>query len=131
MKARLPGFSRRLGTLLANPRVFYAIATVLLAAVVAGLVVWCLVARKKNESLDLLSGQEGGTYKPLAEKIADQMGVAMFLVVGLPTGENKPETPEERSRWDRLYVRYIRRYRQHPSVLGWMVGSGSHPRMRA
>lgn len=73
MKLRLLRFLRKLGGSLANPRVFYAVAMVLLGAVVAGLLGWWLVARKRTESLVLYSGQPGGIYKPLAEEIAKQI----------------------------------------------------------
>lgn len=65
------------------------------------------------------------TLHPLLD-IADEIGMAMFPVIGLPSGERGGETPELRAGWHRLYRRYIRRYRQHASVLGWMVGGGSH-----
>ena len=65
------------------------------------------------------------TYHPLLD-IADETGVAMLPVVWLPTGEHGGESPELRAKWRRLHERYVRRYRQHPSLLVWLVGSGSH-----
>ena len=65
------------------------------------------------------------TFHPLLD-VADEMGMAMFPVVGLPSGVHAAETPQLRAYWHSLYRRYMRRYRQHPSVLGWMIGSGSH-----
>ncbi len=65
------------------------------------------------------------TYHPLLD-ISDELGVAILPVVWLPTGERGGETPELRARWERLHERYVKRYRQHPSLLIWLVGSGSH-----
>lgn len=57
---------------------------------------------------------------------ADELGVAIFPIPWLPRGEYKAETPQRRREWNELHRRYIQRYRQHPSVLAWMIGSGSH-----
>ena len=65
------------------------------------------------------------TFHPLLD-IADEMGVVMFPLTGIPTGEHKGLSSLGDERRKKLYTRYIRRYRQHPSVLGWMVGVGSH-----
>lgn len=65
------------------------------------------------------------TCHPLLD-IADELGMAIFPVVWLPTGETGGETPGLRAKWEKLYDRYVKRYRQHPSVLCWAIGSGAH-----
>lgn len=70
MKTRLLRIFRKLGVSLVSPRVFYAGAMVLLGAISIGILIWWLVSREQTQQLVLLSGQAGGTYRPLAEKIA-------------------------------------------------------------
>ncbi len=65
------------------------------------------------------------TYHPLLD-VADEIGMAILPVVWLPTGERGGDSPELREKWERLHERYVRRYRRHPSLLIWLVGSGSH-----
>ncbi|MCK5804698.1 MAG: hypothetical protein KAI66_17805 [Lentisphaeria bacterium] len=65
------------------------------------------------------------TFHPLLD-IADEMGMVMFPLTGIPTGEHTSLASLGTERRKKLYARYIRRYRQHPSVLCWMVGVGAH-----
>jgi len=58
--------------------------------------------------------------------IADEIGFGVMPVVNLPTGEREAETPERRARWNALFRQFIERYRQHPSLLGWIVGASGH-----
>ena len=60
-------------------------------------------------------------------RVADEMGMAIFLHNGLPSFERQPYLSDtDRAEYSSYYKRYIRRYRQHPSLLAWMVGGGSH-----
>ncbi|MDP6114943.1 MAG: hypothetical protein QGG53_24025 [Planctomycetota bacterium] len=65
------------------------------------------------------------TFHPLFDA-ADELGMAIFLKPDLPTGERGGETPKLRAYWHKLQKRYNKRYRQHPSALAWLIGSGSH-----
>ena len=65
------------------------------------------------------------TLHPLLD-IADELGVAILPNTNLPTGEGSPPSQKTRAEWDGLYRTFIERYRQHPSVLCWMIGSGAH-----
>ena len=65
------------------------------------------------------------TLHPLLD-IADELGVAVLPYANLPTGEDGPPSGKTRAEWDGLYRAFIERYRQHPSVLSWMIGSGAH-----
>jgi len=58
--------------------------------------------------------------------IADEIGFGVMPVVNLPSGEREAETPERRERWNTLFRQFIERYRQHPSLLGWIVGTSGH-----
>lgn len=49
---------------------FYAAITVAAAICIAGIVLWWIFARQSQQTLVLYSGQDGGTYKPLAVEIA-------------------------------------------------------------
>jgi len=65
------------------------------------------------------------TLHPLLD-VADELGTAILPNINLPTGERGGETRKTRDYWHRLYRLYIQRYRNHPSVLAWMIGSGAH-----
>lgn len=66
------------------------------------------------------------TLHPLLD-LADELGFAIFPVPWLPTGTYEGETPRRRAEWESLHQRYVERYRQHPSVLGWVIQGRSHP----
>ena len=66
------------------------------------------------------------TLHPLLD-LADELGMAMFPVPWLPTGRYQAETPRLHEEWEGLHRRYVERYRQHPSVLAWVIQWGSHP----
>jgi len=65
------------------------------------------------------------TLHPLLD-IADELGMAIIPNTNLPTGEDSPANDKTRGEWDELYRTFIERYRQHPSALCWMIGSGAH-----
>lgn len=71
MKVRFLALLRKFGGPLASPRIFYGLAMVILAVCIATILIWWLVAREKTQTLVLYSGQQGGTYQPLAEEIAN------------------------------------------------------------
>ena len=66
------------------------------------------------------------TYAHLLN-VADEMGMGIFIHAGLPNFERRKfVTDETEAQYEAVYRRYITRYRQHPSLLGWMIGGGSH-----
>lgn len=91
--------------------------------------IWYSFRRWKAVGINCITPWQGRGRRPTQHPlfdIADEMGMAVFGLPQLPTGEYTPESPDLRARWEQLYQRYIKRYRQHPSLLCWVFGSGSH-----